>query len=225
MQKRKRSAGPSASAFVGRLATSKITTFQWKRKRGSGGSGSKIHRFRIPAWKYCSVLKASSNINGILTFWECGVWPLTMTWTFLDEYSLFQEIKNVLGPLVLRLDNVVLNYDHIWISLSLISFNSLLFFRMAKNVYNWVKSSRTVLGTIFAALQFFRFPWCPTSLWHFGGSLEYGEGSYRFRLPTYPYDDQTSHLSVFTQKMTLTKSPVLLALVMKAFRDSRSTRN
>ena len=106
-----------------------------------------------------------------------------------------------------------------------ISFNSLLFFRMAKNVYNWVKSSRTVLGTIFAALQFFRFPWCPTSLWHFGGSLEYGEGSYRFRLPTYPYDDQTSHLSVFTQKMTLTKSPVLLALVMKAFRDSRSTRN
>ena len=108
---------------------------------------------------------------------------------------------------------------------SSISFNSLLFFRMAKNVYIWVKSSRTVLGTIFAALQFFRFPWCPTSFWHFGGSLEYGEGSYRFRLPTYPYDDQTSHLSVFTQKMTLTKSPVLLALVMKAFRDSRSTRN
>ena len=92
-------------------------------------------------WKYYSISKASSNINGILTFWECGVWPLTMTWTFLDEYSLFQEIKNVLGPLVLRLDNVVLNYDHIWISLSLISFNSLLFSFLKTAAGEWQQSS------------------------------------------------------------------------------------
>ena len=45
-------------------------------------------------WKYYSISKASSNINGILTFWECGVWPLTMTWTFLDESFLFPTRPN-----------------------------------------------------------------------------------------------------------------------------------
>ena len=51
-RKRKRQPGTAASALVGGIATNKITTFWWKRKRkrgsGSGGSDTKIHRFRIP---------------------------------------------------------------------------------------------------------------------------------------------------------------------------------
>ena len=51
-RKRKRSARPAASAFVGGMATNIITTFWWKRKRKRGsvcvGSGTEIHRFRIP---------------------------------------------------------------------------------------------------------------------------------------------------------------------------------
>ena len=50
-RKRKRFAGSSGlAAFTGGIATNKITTFWWKRKRGSvrGESVSRIYRFHIP---------------------------------------------------------------------------------------------------------------------------------------------------------------------------------
>ena len=46
MRKRKRLGESAASTLVGGIATNKITTFLWKRKRGSG-SGNKIRPFHI----------------------------------------------------------------------------------------------------------------------------------------------------------------------------------
>ena len=65
-----RSAESATPAFVGGIAANRITTFWWKRKggSGSGGSGTKIHRFRIPDGKHTGVVEAekANLINDIV---------------------------------------------------------------------------------------------------------------------------------------------------------------
>ena len=93
-RKRKRSARPADSAFVGWIATNKITTFLWKRKRGSG---TIIHRFRIPA------LVALTGAQSIFNYHkrnQSGSWghatiaPVETEWLNEASAPFLHESKN-----------------------------------------------------------------------------------------------------------------------------------